>query len=83
MKSRFLGIFGLILGLLVLSLEGFLLRLIQVIDQLAGSWYPNILRYAMEPIPCISILITVIVVICSICCIYFSYEKAEKKKDEE
>lgn len=83
MRLRFLGIFGLILGLLVLSLEGFLLRLIQVIDQTTGSWSPNIMAYAMEPIPCISILITVIVVICSICCIYFSYEKAEKKKDEE
>lgn len=80
MNLRFLGIFGLIFGLLVLSLEGFLLRLIQVIDQLAGSWYPNIIMYAKEPILCISILITVIVVICSICCIYDSCKKAEEKE---
>ncbi len=80
MELRFLGIFGLIFGLLVLSLEGFLLRMIQVVDQTTGSWYPNILRYAMEPIPCISILITVIVVIGSIGCIYYSCKKAEEKE---
>lgn len=80
MELRFLGIFGLILGLSILSLEGFLLRTIQMMDETTGSWFSDITVYAKEPILCISILITVFVVIWSIVCIFLSRKKAEEKE---
>ena len=71
MKYKTMAIFGLIIGFAFFSIEGFLLRLIQMIEKTTGSWYGNILEYAKEPIIMISLIITICIIILSAIGIFY------------
>ena len=51
------------IGILVLSLEIHIVKLIQAIEKISGSFYENIWYYFKEPIIFIPIIATIIVII--------------------
>lgn len=65
MSRKTVGMFGMILGGLVFSIELYLLQLIQIFDQISGSWYEDIYQY-MGIFPCNwALVITVFIIIIS------------------
>lgn len=66
MKNNVWALFGLIIGSALLSLEGFLLRLIQMLDKTTGCWHSNVWVYAKEPILLISLTITICIIVVSV-----------------
>lgn len=62
MNKKVVGLLGIIFGGLFLSLELYMLKLVQFIDIPKGSWFENAWEYAKEP-PCnIALIITVAVI---------------------
>lgn len=65
-KRKVVGLLGIIFGGLTLSLELFLLRVIQGLEMVSGSWSPNVWNYAKQS-PCIwALLLTVGIIISSL-----------------
>lgn len=60
--KRTIGLLGIILGVLVLSLELFLLKMMQLLEKLDGRFYSSLWRYAGEP-PCSFALILTLIVL--------------------
>lgn len=60
--KKMAGLLGIILGGLCLSLEIYLLRLLQGLDKAAGSWYTDAWTYAGEG-PCLAALILTAIII--------------------
>ena len=75
MHLRHLGILGMIISVSILSLECFLLRMVQALEQTSGSWYYNVAEYAKEPIILLSFALVIGVLIYSIICIFWDSEK--------
>lgn len=74
-KRKTVGLLGIIFGGLTLSLELFLLRVIQGLEMVKGSWSPNVWNYAKQS-PCIwALLLTVAILILSLVLIF------DKKED--
>ena len=64
--KKAVGLTGLTLGTLALSLELFALKIIQSLEMVHGEWYPNVWRYGLQP-PCmIALLLTVAVILFSL-----------------
>lgn len=74
MKRKAVGLLGIIFGGLTLSLELFLLRVIQGLEMVKGSWSPNVWNYAKQS-PCIwALLLTVGILIFSLILIFDTKE---------
>lgn len=70
MKNKSVALMGIIGGILLLSFEIYMLKIVQYIDKSGGSWYENVWEYAKMS-PCnIALLITIAVIIFS-CFIFF------------
>lgn len=75
MKRKTVGLLGIIFGGLTLSLELFLLRMIQGMDMVRGQWWEDVWRYALE-FPCNwALLLTAVILILSLVLIF------DKKED--
>lgn len=75
MKRKAVGLLGIIFGGLTLSLELFLLRMIQGMDMVRDQWWEDVWRYALE-FPCNwALLLTVAILILSLVLIF------DKKED--
>lgn len=70
--KKYLGIAGIILGLLFLSTEVYCLKVIQSLEMLHGTWLLNAWEYIQEPQCLIAILITIGVIIYSCYLAFFS-----------
>ncbi len=66
MKEKINGVYILCIGILVLSLELYMVKLIQSMDKVTGSWHGNIWIYFKEPIIFIPFMATICVIIYSI-----------------
>lgn len=77
MKNKVVALMGIIFGGLFLSLEVYLLKLVQIIDKSTGSWFENAWEYANEPTCKIALLITVAVIIFSFY-LFFASKDSEK-----
>ncbi|MGN0136175.1 hypothetical protein [Anaerotignum sp.] len=74
MKRKSVGLLGIIFGGLTLSLELFLLRVIQGLEMVKGSWSPNVWNYAKQS-PCIwALLLTAGILIFSLILIFDTKE---------
>lgn len=63
--KKLVGLIGMLFGGCCLSLEIFMLMVIQRLDKMAGSWYTNLWAYAEET-PClIAFAITAAVIVVS------------------
>lgn len=68
--KKFTGAIGMILGGLFLSLEIYMLKVIQSLEMIHGSWRTNAWSYACES-PCtIALILTVSVIIFSLVIFY-------------
>lgn len=77
MKNKMIALIGIIFGGLFLSLELYMLILVQFIDKSTGRWFEDIWEYAKMP-PCsIALLITVAVIAFSFY-IFFTSKDSEK-----
>lgn len=65
MKQKAVGLTGIIFGMLFLSLELYMLKIIQLLEKAAGNWYDNVWKYASQCPANIAITITVCVIIFS------------------
>ena len=73
-KRKVVGLLGIIFGGLTLSLELFLLRVIQGLERTAGSWFQDVWVYAKQP-PCIwALLLTAGILIFSLILIFDTKE---------
>lgn len=73
-KRKAVGLLGIIFGGLTLSLELFLLRVIQGLEMVKGSWSPNVWNYAKQS-PCIwALLLTAGILIFSLILIFDTKE---------
>ena len=71
--KRFIGAIGIILGGLFLSLEIYMLKVIQSLEMIHGEWRTNAWGYAGES-PCtIALILTVAVIIFS----FVTFQKAK------
>ena len=64
--KRYVGLIGIILSGLVLSLEIYMLQMIQTLEKIYGRWKNNALWYAGEPSCAIALIITIVILILSI-----------------
>ena len=76
MKKRSIALICIVLGSLFLSIELFLLKVVQLLDRSAtGSWHENAMLYAIE-FPCnIAFAITISVIIFSCAALLVSKHK--------
>lgn len=63
MKKSFIGSLAIIFGSLVLSLQLYGLKIIQVLDMQKGSWKTHAIDYAREAPMSVAIVITIVVII--------------------
>ena len=71
MNKKATALLGVILGGLTLSLELFLLKVLQSLEKLHGSWWTNAMNYAAE-VPCaLGFLVTAAVILFSLA-VYFT-----------
>ena len=63
MNKSFIGSLAIIFGSLVLSLQLYGLKIIQVLDMQKGSWKTYALDYARETPMSLAIVITIVVII--------------------
>lgn len=74
MKQKAVGLTGIIFGILFLSLELFMLKMIQLLEKATGYWYDNVWKYAFQCPANIAIIITVCVIIFSATIFYTAKE---------
>lgn len=66
MKTKEIGIMVFLIGTLFLSIQIYLLKIVQKLDKIAGSSFVNELRYIEEPSISISFSITIFILILSL-----------------
>lgn len=84
MYYKYIGIAGMLLTAMLLSLEFYGLQLIQIIDKSSGTnFYSDPFGYFSEPCIQIAFLITIIVMICNIILYFYGKEICTKKQQCE
>lgn len=66
MNKKQIGQIGMIFSALILSLELFSLKILQALDQIAGSWETNIWTYLTYPTSLAALLIVAVVFVASL-----------------
>lgn len=66
MNKKQIGQIGMIFSALILSLELFSLKILQALDQIAGSWETNIWTYFTYPTSLAALLIVAVVFVASL-----------------
>lgn len=66
MNKKQIGQIGMIFSALILSLELFSLKILQTLDQIAGSWENNIWTYLTYPTSLTALLIVAVVFVASL-----------------
>ena len=66
MKTKEIGIMVFLIGTLFLSIQIYLLKIVQKLDKISGSSFVNELRYIEEPSISISFSITIFILILSL-----------------
>ena len=74
MTIRFCGLIGFFIGISLLSLELILLKSIQILEKISGSWYSNIIDYIKEPTILLSFVLTGCIIISSVIVIFYGYK---------
>jgi len=77
MKNKQVALIGIIFGGLFLSLELFMLILVQLIDRSTGEWFENVWEYA-KMFPCNVALIITIAVIAFSFYVFFTNKDCDK-----
>ena len=72
---------GMIFGSLFLSLELYLLKLVQFSDKVTGSWYENIWVYGRQ-FPCNAALLITVAVILFSAVIFFTGKNSSKPEED-
>lgn len=64
--QKIIGLIGILSGALLLSLELYMLKFIQLLEKTTGSWYDDVWRYAIQYPSNIALLIPVCIIIFSL-----------------
>lgn len=74
MKKKAIGLLGMIFGGLFLSLELYMLKIIQVIEKSSGSWFSDVWVYAGEFPANAALLVTLVVILVSTAVFFIAKE---------